>query len=228
MTPGTKKVNNKFDILIASSQAASRDAWRDALSSNFTIQEVSNLTLLMDVISHYQPPLMLLDRRLLIEDGYLIEIMQIHKVSSKTRILLMFDGHDDDIQVDALKVGVKGYCNLTVATPELIAKAVQTIHNDEVWLPRKMIPKIIEELAVNSPTETPILSEQQIRGLNTMTPRQMDVVRMVCDGANNKTIANKLSIKERTVKTHLSSIYTKLDVQSRLHLALLLKNTDIL
>jgi len=221
-------VNNKFDILIASNQAESRDAWRDALSGSFSTQDVSNLTLLMDVISHYQPPLMLLDRRLLIDDDYLSEVIAIHKVSAKTRILLMFDGHDDDIQVDALKVGVKGYCDLAVATPELIAKAVQTINNDEVWLPRKMIPRIIEELAVNSPTETPILSEQQIRGLEAMTPRQQDVVRMVCDGANNKTIANKLSIKERTVKTHLSSIYTKLGVQSRLHLALLLKDTSFL
>ncbi|GMR09106.1 MAG: hypothetical protein BMS9Abin26_2120 [Gammaproteobacteria bacterium] len=222
-------VNKKFDILIASNQAESRDAWRDALSGSFSTQEVSNLTLLMDVISHYQPPLMLLDRRLLIDDDYLSKVMAIHKVSPKTRILLMFNGHDDDdIQVDALKAGVKGYCNLAAATPELIVKAIQTIKNDEVWLPRKMIPRIIEELAVNSPTETPILSEQQIRGLETMTPRQQDVVRMVCDGANNKTIANKLSIKERTVKTHLSSIYTKLGVQSRLHLALLLKDTSFL
>jgi two-component system NarL family response regulator len=225
MTPGTSPANKQFDILIASNQANAREQWQQALAKDYTTEHVSNLALLLDVIGHYHPAMLLLDRNLAGND-YLENVLQIHKASPQTRILIMHDGNDEDVQVEALKMGVKGYCNHATVTPELLVKAVKTIKCNEVWLPRRLVPQIIEELAVNAATEASELTTEQIQGLNSMTPRQREVIRMVCDGANNKTIADQLAISERTVKTHLSAIFTKLGVQSRLHLALLLKNTE--
>ena len=56
--------------------------------------------------------------------------------------------------------------------------------------------------------------------IDCLTPRELQVARMVHKGGNNKTIARKLDISERTVKAHLSSIFRKLNIENRLHLAI--------
>jgi DNA-binding NarL/FixJ family response regulator len=184
------------------------------------------MALLKDVLPAYSPPLLMLDRLMLAQD-YLEQVSELYRLSPVTRILLMYHGDDADIRVEALKTGVRGFYNLSNASPDLILKAINTINNNEVWLPRKMIPQIIEELAISDNQPAAILSSRQRDALQSLTPRQRDVIRMVCDGANNKSIADELDISERTVKTHLSTIFTKLGVQSRLHLALLFKEVEL-
>jgi DNA-binding NarL/FixJ family response regulator len=212
-------------VLLASEDAASRQQWQDTIGETLTHSTVSNLTILKDVLSGYQPPLLLLDR-LMLESNYLPQVVELNQLSPTTRILLMYHGDDNDVRVEALKNGVRGFCNLQNATNDLILKAIHTVTNNEVWLPRKMIPQIIDELAING-SPPPALDKRQREALGSLTPRQRDVIRMVCDGANNKNIADQLDISERTVKTHLSTIFTKLGVQSRLHLALLFKEVEL-
>jgi DNA-binding NarL/FixJ family response regulator len=62
--------------------------------------------------------------------------------------------------------------------------------------------------------------------LATLSSREHDVAKMIRDGENNKVIAKNLSISERTVKAHLTSIFKKLNVPDRLHLALYIKEFD--
>jgi RNA polymerase sigma factor (sigma-70 family) len=164
---------------------------------------------------------------MMLAQEYLAQVSELNRLSPATRILLMYQGDDADVQVEALKNGVRGFCNLDNASPELILKAITAVTNNEVWLPRKMIPQLIEELAINNNQQASELSSRQRDALESLTPRQRDVIRMVCDGANNKNIADVLDISERTVKTHLSTIFTKLGVQSRLHLALMFKEVEL-
>jgi two-component system nitrate/nitrite response regulator NarL len=56
--------------------------------------------------------------------------------------------------------------------------------------------------------------------IQCLTPRELEVARMVNKGGNNKSIARTLDISERTVKAHLSSIFRKLNIENRLHLAI--------
>ena len=59
--------------------------------------------------------------------------------------------------------------------------------------------------------------------LTTLSSRELDVANMIRVGENNKAIADTLDISERTVKAHLTSIFKKLEVPDRLHLALYMK-----
>jgi DNA-binding NarL/FixJ family response regulator len=66
-----------------------------------------------------------------------------------------------------------------------------------------------------------------IAGRITLTGREMEVIRMVCEGLNNKEIAERLSISPLTVRHHLSSIYRKLGVASRLKLVIYAYNNGL-
>jgi DNA-binding NarL/FixJ family response regulator len=91
-------------------------------------------------------------------------------------------------------------------------------------MPRTLITRIIEDLARE---RTPAVSKGTATGGNAvdcLTPRELQVARMVHLGGNNKTIARELDISERTVKAHLSAIFRKLNIQNRLHLALFLSD----
>src|SRR5438093_10335106 len=84
-----------------------------------------------------------------------------------------------------------------------------------MWVGRSVTGHLLEELAVISQRRGPETSQP----LRRLTARERELVALVAAGASNKEIADRLSIAERTVKAHLTSIFRKLGVSSRLHLA---------
>lgn len=126
-------------------------------------------------------------------------------------------------EVTLYKAGVHGFFQHDISTA-LLNKAVQAVCDGELWMPRTLISRIIEDLArkrISPEGEEP---SQDSSAVECLTPRELQVARMVHLGGNNKTIARELSISERTVKAHLSAIFRKLNIQNRLHLALFLND----
>jgi DNA-binding NarL/FixJ family response regulator len=132
----------------------------------------------------------------------------------------------EDKQIMALVHGAAGYCSES-DPPELLLQAVKSIINGEIWIQRHLVPKVIDALIQKKPIPVDPETEQQFRNstklLNTLTERELDVAKMIRLGENNKTIASTLHITERTVKAHLTSIFRKLNISDRLHLALFVK-----
>ena len=91
-------------------------------------------------------------------------------------------------------------------------------------MPRTLISRIIEDLTRKRTSSDDSVTVQDASAVECLTPRELQVARMVHLGGNNKTIARELSISERTVKAHLSAIFRKLNIQNRLHLALFLND----
>jgi len=122
-------------------------------------------------------------------------------------------------QVSLFKLGVHGFCQRTISS-QLLGKAVDAVVNGELWMRRSLITRIIDELTHSGSSARDSNSSTGNSAIECLTPRELEVARMVQKGGNNKTIAKKLDISERTVKAHLSAIFRKLNIENRLHLAL--------
>lgn len=137
----------------------------------------------------------------------------IHAVQAKSphaRVILIFESHPpDETIMSGVKTGVRGYLRITDA-PAIVAKAVRAVHNGEIWVERRLL-----EMALSKPMLLPETLFFHIPGLQPLTNREMEVLTMVLQGATNREIADRSSISERTVKTHLYRVYKKLKVKSR-------------
>lgn len=137
----------------------------------------------------------------------------IHSVHAKTKnarvMLALKDGAADDVLIAHIKTGIRGYIKKT-DSPAVIAKAIRAVHAGEIWAERRILEK-----ALSKPMILPETLRSHVPGLPPLTNREMEMLTMVLQGATNREIAQKSSISERTVKTHLYRIYRKLKVKSR-------------
>lgn len=141
------------------------------------------------------PDVLLLDLRMPKRDGLEVLREVVGKFQAKVIILTTFDNEEDLRQ--SLKAGAKGYL-LKEAEKEEIADAIRTVSQGGNYLPAKLGGK---------------LANFAFRA--ELTERELEVLRQMCDGKSNKEIGTKLFITEGTVKTHVKSIFYKLDVISR-------------
>jgi len=142
-------------------------------------------------------------------------------------LLLIGQQWPEPMQIDALVTGASGYCDFDIS-PTLITKAVESVINGEIWIRRHLIPQVIGSLVQRNPPAPKQEPAQDINALiKTLSRRELDVAKLIRVGKSNKRIANTLHISERTVKAHLTSIFKKMEVADRLHLAVSLKGFDI-
>jgi DNA-binding NarL/FixJ family response regulator len=99
-----------------------------------------------------------------------------------------------------------------------LVRAIRQVSAGEVWLNQKVIVKLLDE-DFNSPVNGDGKTKGYFKG-DDLTKRELELVRMIGLGMTNKDISKKLHIGETTVRHHLSSIYSKLNVEDRLNLAI--------
>lgn len=111
-------------------------------------------------------------------------------------------------------------------------KILDVVSKKGVWLSSSGIPALMERLKdfsahpVNKAVEAQENSSAFSHVLDKLTKREQEIARLVTTGANNKNIARQLSISERTVKAHLSSIFLKLHIRDRLQLVVCLSGKN--
>lgn len=205
-------------ILIASSIATARRRWRQALQGLYPLHEVAGLEALKLALVQLKPSALLLDLDLpgLHRTQGLTALRKPHPA---THILVFSDILDEDEELHALKLGVKGYCAKTLEAP-LLVKAVELVKKGEIRVRRDLIPRLIAELSSLKASAEQPFTDQHDHHLDALSPREQEIARLVAAGANNKHIAAQLDITERTVKAHLSAVFRKLEVPDRLKLAL--------
>ena len=135
-------------------------------------------------------------------------------LSALAKTIVLADTDDDTLAIQALKAGASGFCSRDTATA-LIRKAVQLVEAGEIWVGRRVMLSLIEELATLRAPDA-----DDVSGGARMTSREREVAGQVARGASNKQIAHQLSISIKTVKTHLTNIFKKLGLSTRLQLAL--------
>jgi DNA-binding NarL/FixJ family response regulator len=151
------------------------------------------------------------------EDGENVELFSvISQFVDKTPILILAGSNNVNIYQKCLRSGINGLV-LKEKNAEVLFKAIERVHNGEFWFDRVSMRETIRELVNEKQMlfETPRISAHTI-----LTEREKQVVELVCKGLKNKDIADKLFITETTIRHHLSSIFEKLKLTSRLELVI--------
>ncbi|NJM06303.1 response regulator transcription factor [Candidatus Gracilibacteria bacterium] len=135
---------------------------------------------------------------------------RVKQVSPSSRVIVLTSFADDDKVFPAIKAGAISYL-LKDVSPEELAHAIRAAQRGEAVLHPEVATKLMQEFSAPRPNEAPV---------DQLTPREMDVLRLVAKGMSNKEIADNLVISEKTVKTHLSNILSKLHLADRTQVAI--------
>jgi DNA-binding NarL/FixJ family response regulator len=206
-------------VLIASNDDEITTRFTEILNDKFELTGTVTWAETIAAVTRIQHQVLLLDPGILqqIEREFTSELFA---VSPDTRIVIVetIAGPVID-QFELFKMGVHGFCHCDIS-PELLCKAVNAVFKGELWMQRSLITRVIDDMARNRSAHANAGVQSGNRNVECLTPRELEVARMVHQGGNNKTIARKLDISERTVKAHLSAIFRKLNIENRLHLAI--------
>ena len=164
----------------------------------------------IQAVRQHRPDILILDIRMPGKDGLAV-LREVKKDSLPTRAVLLTVGLDEDDLLEAIRLGVRGVV-LKEMAPQMLVQCVRKVHAGEQWLEKRSVGRALEKMLLRE------AGERQVAGV--LTPRELEIVRMVATGLRNKEIAESLSISEGTVKIHLHHIYEKLHLASRLELAL--------
>ena len=174
------------------------------------IGEAVNGLQTVNVVKDLKPDVVLLDIRMPEMDGIQI-IPSIRHKSPKTKALMLTNTMDEDRIFKSLKVGAKGYLSMDSSASDL-TKAIKAVQRGELWVERKLMSKFFDNEASNNSNG----ANPRKKTLEGLTIREQEVLRHLTDGLSNKEIAEDLFISEKTVKSHLNSIFKKLNVTRRL------------
>jgi DNA-binding NarL/FixJ family response regulator len=156
------------------------------------------------------PDILILNPAVLKEHTLSRFIRSVQTKSPHTRVMqILVKNSSDENLISDIRTGIRGYIKRT-DTPVTMLKAIRAIHGGEIWAERRILEK-----AISKPMILPETLQMQVPGLPPLTTREMEMLTFVLQGASNKEIADKSSISERTVKTHLYRVYRKLKVKSR-------------
>ena len=137
---------------------------------------------------------------------------QLHEAHSRTRVIVLSASvHRAEIP-HMLKLGVRGIVAKESAV-DLLLKAIRAVHAGEYWVERDIVGDLLVALGHRE-------SRRGAKRPFGLTPRELELVRLVATGLSNKDIARQCSLREDTVKHHMSNIFDKTGVSTRLELAL--------
>jgi two-component system, NarL family, nitrate/nitrite response regulator NarL len=138
------------------------------------------------------------------------------------RVILLTAAAEKEQIVEALQLGARGVVLKDSAT-QILLKSIRAVMNGEYWVGRESVSNLVQYLRT---LVTPASAFPQ-RNKYRLTPRELEIIAAVVAGFANKEIAQYFKISEDTVKHHLSNIFDKVGVSSRLELALFAVNQSL-
>ncbi len=213
-------------ILIADDHPIFRDGLRRLLESESDLKvigEACDGEEAVKMARQLKPDLMLLDLAMPRHTGLeALRDMTTESNSHAVRVILLTAAAEKKQIVEALQLGARGVVLKDSAT-QLLLKSIHTVMSGEYWVGRESVSNLVLYLRtlIQSSGEE---ARQKKFGL---TPREIEIVSAVVAGYSNKEIAEYFKISEDTVKHHLSNIFDKLGVSTRLELALFAVNQSL-
>jgi DNA-binding NarL/FixJ family response regulator len=162
----------------------------------------------IEVVISTQPDIVLMDYNL--PDGTGVDATRaIVRSCPETKVVFMTMSEQDDDVIEAVRSGAVGYLLKNMSPMKLLA-SLRSVQQGESALSRTMTLMVMKELSRTSPSE-----KTSDPTLGNLTKREIEVLAEVTAGSSNQEIAEKLVISENTVKYHVHSILSKLDLQDR-------------
>jgi NarL family two-component system response regulator LiaR len=196
----------RIRVLIADDHPVVRQGLRTFLRTQKDIEVAGEATDGEEAVAkarELRPDVVLLDL-VMPRLGGVDALERIRAAAPAARVIVLTSFADDEKVFPSIKAGAAGYL-LKDVPPSALAEAIRTVHRGEALLHPAVAAKLMQEYAEERP---PAPDER-------LTERERDVLRLVARGLSNKLIARELSVSEKTVKTHVSSILAKLEVADR-------------
>lgn len=202
-------------ILIADDHAIFRDGLRRLLTSEANFQVVAEAADGNEAVAlaqQFQPDILLLDMAMPRVPG-METLRQLSQARLAVRVIVLTASIHPFEVTCALQLGARGVV-LKASPPEVLLNSIRAVSDGQYWV----ASEVLEDWSRIS---------QKPTGASALTSREIEIITALRAGSSNREIALKLSISEETVKRHLSNIFGKLGVSSRLELALLASHHDL-
>jgi DNA-binding NarL/FixJ family response regulator len=205
-------------VVIADDQQLIRTGFRMILAADPDIEIVGEAATGTEAVAlnrNLRPDVVLMDIRMPELDGIEAtrQILAQHP-QPKPRVLILTTFDLDEYVYDALRAGASGFLLKDVPAPQLAA-AIRTVGEGDALLAPSITRRLIEEFAAPRTPDSPT------PGLDELTPRELEVFRLLATGMTNSEIASALIVGETTVKTHVTRILMKLGVRDRVQAVVL-------
>ncbi len=184
---------------------------RDGLT---VVGEAGNRANAVAVVAREKPDIILLDLDMGAGGSALDFLTELQSVVPDARILILTGVRDIEAHEGAVRLGARGIVLKDKAAEDLV-KAIEKVHAGELWLDHSLVASVISGMSKSGKAGK--LNDEESK-MATLTERERQVVSLVGQGLRNKGIADKLFISETTVRHHLTSVFSKLEITSRFEL----------
>ena len=198
-------------VLIADDHAIVRTGLRALIHSEPAMELVGEATggyEALELVKKTHPDVLVLDLSMPDLDGIAVT-RQVRPQSPDLHILILTLHEDEALLKAALKAGASGYILKRAAETELIS-AIHTILRGDLYVDPSMVRRLLTD-------ETPP-STASSQSAETLTPREIDVLKLIVQGYTNRQIGEELSISVRTAESHRANLSDKLGLHSRVEL----------
>jgi DNA-binding NarL/FixJ family response regulator len=207
-------------VLIADDQALVRTGFRKILESEPDLEvvgEAGDGGEAVEAALLLRPDVVLMDIRMPRLDG----LEATRRLADKTRIIVLTTFDLNEYVYEALRAGASGFL-LKDAPADQLVTAIRVVAAGEALLAPSITRRLIEEFARRPP------SSARPAELEELSPRELEVLRLVARGLSNAEIAAELYVGDATVKTHVSRILQKLDLRDRVQAVVLAYESGLL
>ena len=202
-------------VLLVDDESLIRNILKDYLSSDESLEvvgEASNGKLAISQARALQPDVILMDMQMPLMDG--VEATQyIHHSFPDIRILGLSTFATDRYVVELLRAGASGYL-VKDSRPEEVTSAIHTVHDGESVLSPEVTRYVVQGLEQSVPAE--ISPDEELMSL--LTAKEIEVIKLLARGLNNKEMAAELFVTESTIKARFVKIMEKMQVRDRVQI----------
>ena len=204
-------MSHAIRVLITDDHAIVRDGLRLILETTehiVVVGEAANGKQALQRVDELRPDVVLMDLRMPEMDG-LAAIQRLQMEHPGVAIIILTTYNEDEMMLRGLQAGARGYLLKDMERQTLIA-TIEAAARGETLLKPEILRRVLayQQRAVEPRPSPPV-------DRLLLTERELEVLRAAATGERTKEIARRLAISERTVKAHLTSVYTKLGVDSR-------------
>jgi DNA-binding NarL/FixJ family response regulator len=214
-TPAGATASAPIRVLLADGQALFRQALRGVFERESDIDvvgEASDVAQVLSEAASSQPDVVLLDERLAVGNaGHTVALLR--ATVPGCDVVVVASADDDDGLVAAIEAGCTGYVTKDSGLQELL-EGTRIVHRGEALIPRRMLRSLLTTLL-----ERQLREREALVRISRLTARERQVLQLLATGANNRGIAQVLTISPDTARTHVQNLLYKLGVHSRLEAA---------
>ncbi|UJA20555.1 response regulator transcription factor [Thermoleophilia bacterium SCSIO 60948] len=204
-------------VLLVDDQALIRTGFRMILDAEEDIEivgESADGTQGVDSAKRLKPDVVLMDIRMPEMDG-IEATRRITQIEDGPKVLMLTTFDLDEYVYDALRAGASGFLLKDVPADRL-ADGIRVVAQGESLLAPSVTRRLIEEFSRVAPSQ-----QTEAEGIEELTPRELEVLKLIARGMSNAEIADSLIVGETTVKTHVARVLMKLGIRDRVQAVVL-------